>query len=59
MHKLVVAVFLIVVVAVFGAAIVKLMWWLCGMEAWLGLPLPWGPAFFISAVLSGSSVSKS
>jgi hypothetical protein len=41
-------------IVLFGAAIMKALWYLCDMGVWAGLGhLPWGPAVFLALVLGG------
>lgn len=50
--KLFFAVLLLLPLFIFlSGAVIKLLWWACGVGDWTGLgALPWGPAIFIGMV---------
>ena len=49
----------IIAIVCFVAALVKGLWWICGMAEWTGLgPLPWGAAFFIVLVFGSTGASS-
>ena len=52
-------VLLIAAITCLGAAMVKGLWWICGVAEWTELgPLPWGVAFFIVLVFGATGASS-
>lgn len=45
------------VFGLFGAVIIKLLWWMCDMSAFTGKELPWSAAVFFAIMLSRPGVS--